>query len=77
MRRDRMRRSSRRTSALLVIAAVAAMLAAIAFTRTRPSPTAESHALKGDVVRDSRGRLMYFDGERWTPTPPPPNDDAF
>jgi hypothetical protein len=32
--------------------------------------------IKGDVRRGEDGKLQYFDGRRWTETPPPPNDDS-
>ena len=35
------------------------------------------NAAKGDVKRAPDGKLLYFDGHRWTETPPPPQDSPF
>ena len=35
------------------------------------------NAVKGDVKRTRDGTLLYFDGHRWTDTPPPPQDTPF
>jgi hypothetical protein len=41
----------------------------------RSSPAATAQA--GDVKRESDGRLLYFDGRRWTNKPMPAQDTPF
>jgi hypothetical protein len=45
--------------------------------RRTPAPQTAARPLKGEVRRSDDGTLEYFDGRRWTATPPRPNDDAF
>jgi hypothetical protein len=62
--------------ALLVVVTTARYASTHVGRRTPATQTA-ARPLKGDVRRSERGTLEYFDGRRWTATPPRPNDDAF
>jgi len=57
------------------LAVLFAALFALAALMSRQSPCEQGgHAVKGDVRRDSKGRLLYFDGQCWTTRPAPPLD---
>jgi hypothetical protein len=63
-----------------VLAATAALAIAreIAIRlRNEPLGAPHSHGIKGDVRRGSDGKLWYFNGERWSTTPPRPDDVPF
>jgi hypothetical protein len=62
----------------IVLAAIFAALAMIAFLMSR-QPTCEpgGPVVKGQVRRDSKGKLQYFDGRCWSSKPLPPGDQPF
>jgi hypothetical protein len=62
----------------IVLAAIFAALAMIAFLMSR-QPTCEpgGPVVKGQVRRDARGKLQYFDGRCWSSKPLPPGDQPF
>ena len=72
---------------IVLIGFVLIMLLALVTTarfaaiRARRLPSAQSAVAlkptKGDVRRSGDGKLQYFDGRKWSDTPPPPKDDAF
>jgi hypothetical protein len=67
-----------RTRALVVLAAICATLIAIAvYVARRPTCETDDHAMKGEVRRQTDGRLLYFDGRCWTTKPMPPRDSPF
>jgi hypothetical protein len=62
----------------LVLAVIFATLAVIAFLMSRqPACEPGGPAVKGQVRRDSKGKLQYFDGQCWSSTPLPPGNQPF
>lgn len=68
--------------ALVLVAALAGLTAVRSAMRRTTHPRvhglpAAANARKGDVSRSEDGRLFYFDGQRWTDTPPTAQDTPF
>jgi len=62
----------------VLFAALFAILLAIAFLMSRqPACEPGGPAVKGQVRRDSKGKLQYFDGRCWSSKPLPPGDQPF
>jgi hypothetical protein len=61
----------------LLAVATTARYASTRIARRTPATQTASRSMKGDVRRGEGGKLQYFDGQRWTETPPAPKDDAF
>jgi hypothetical protein len=62
----------------VVFAAIFAALVALALLMSRqPACEPGGPAVKGQVRRDARGKLQYFDGQCWSAKPLPPGDQPF
>jgi hypothetical protein len=69
---------SRTRAIRFVLAAIVAALTAIALLMSRqPACEPGGPAVKGQVRRDSTGKLQYFDGRCWSRKPLPPRDQPF
>jgi len=69
---------SRTRTIRIVLAAIVAALAVVAFLMSRQSGCEPGGpVVKGQVRRDSRGKLQYFDGQCWSSKPLPPGDQPF
>jgi hypothetical protein len=72
--RKQPRFSARTLLAALLLAGLIAGAVWLAMPRYRP---ADAVAQAGDVKHGPDGRLLYFDGQRWTTKPLPPQDTPF
>ena len=69
---------SRTRTIRIVLAAILAALIIIAFFMSRQSACEPGGpAVKGQVRRDAKGKLQYFDGQCWSSKPLPPGDSPF
>ena len=69
---------SRTQTIRMVLAAIVAALAVIALLMSRQSACEPGGpVVKGQVRRDSKGKLQYFDGRCWSSKPLPPGDQPF
>jgi hypothetical protein len=66
-----------RTRSVVLAAIFAALLAAALLMSRQPACETGGHAAKGDVRREASGKLLYFDGQCWTPKPLTPQDSLF
>jgi len=70
-----MRIFARRLVTLLAIIASAIVVASFLW---RPQDCESGgRSLRGEVKRNADGRLLYFDGRCWTPTPMAPRDTPY
>jgi hypothetical protein len=62
----------------MVLAAIGAgLIGGALYFALPPSCVVDEHAMRGEVRRESSGKVLYFDGRCWTTKPVAPTDTPF